>query len=296
MDGNPTRLSGMFYDTHHTLRDEWLHVHVSSLSVPEAQGHVNYVRQNYGENSNEWRIRVMGEFPTQESQSVFNLELIEASYDRKVDVRPVQRIWGLDIARFGDDDSALVKRRGNSIEGMDRWQGLSITETAGRVVAEYEDTPPKLRPYRICADVIGVGAGVVDILREQGLPVLAVNVAESPANKDRFQRLRDELYWKGRTWFETRESVLDQEMEHIETLVAELIAPTYSYHANGRIVVEGKEDVKKRLRRSPDMADAFLLTFAIRDMLDDDDDENKMDRYARGRANRRSRGRSHMSR
>jgi phage terminase large subunit len=108
-------------------------------------------------------------------------------------------------------------------------------------------------------DVIGIGAGVVDRLRELGLPIRGVNVSESPAVQDKYMRLRDELWWRARAWFEARDSQLPK---GCDMLVGELASPRYVIASNGKIKVESKDEMKKRAIRSPDEGDAFCLTFA----------------------------------
>ena len=81
MAGNPTRTSGFFYDTHHSLRNRWHTMHVSCLDVPRAQGHIEDIRAKYGEGSNAWRVRVLGEFPTADDETVIPLELVLVLWD-----------------------------------------------------------------------------------------------------------------------------------------------------------------------------------------------------------------------
>jgi hypothetical protein len=69
MAGNPTRTSGFFYDTHHSQRNRWHTMDVSCLDVPRAQGHIEDIRAKYGEGSNTWRVRVLGEFPTSDDET-----------------------------------------------------------------------------------------------------------------------------------------------------------------------------------------------------------------------------------
>ena len=100
---------------------------------------------------------------------------------------------------------------------------------------------------------------MVDRLRELSLPVRGVNVAELPAiDGNRFQRLRDELWWKAREWFEARDCVVPND----DSFVDELCGPLYSVTSGGKIQIEPKAQMKRRLGRSPDKADAFCLTFA----------------------------------
>ena len=93
------------------------------------------------------------------------------------------------------------------------------------------------------------------------MPVKAINVGEAAATRENCMRLRDELWFKGREWFQDRSCSMPQD----DTLIAELTAPTYSFTSTGKMVVESKADMKKRGVRSPDLADAFLLTFASRE-------------------------------
>lgn len=263
MTGNPTRLSGYFYDTFHTSREGWHLVRVSSEDVPRARGHIQDIISRYGKDSNAYRVRVLGEFPLSEDEQVIALEHLEAATTRKAAAIDVAPIWGLDVARFGSDRTALCKRRGNTIlEPVKVWQGKDTMQTAGMVKIEYDDTPPGLRPQYIMVDVIGIGAGVVDRLREMGLPALGVNVSESPAVKDRFHRLRDELWWRAREWFEKRDCVIPAD----QTLISDLAAPQYGFTSSGKLIVESKDDMKKRHVRSPDAGDAFCLTLAGADV------------------------------
>ena len=122
---------------------------------------------------------------------------------------------------------------------------------------EYVHTHEDMQPKDILIDVIGMGAGVVDRMRELGLPARGVNVGESAASLEKCMRLRDELWWRGREWFQSRDCSIPND----EKLIAELTGPTYDFHSNGKIVVESKKDMKERSLKSPNKADALLLTF-----------------------------------
>jgi hypothetical protein len=168
-------------------------------------------------------------------------------------------VWGVDVARFGDDRTALAKRQKNKLlEPVKSWNSTDLMATAGKIKAEYDATPYDVKPSEILIDIIGLGAGVYDRCRELGLPVRGVNVGEVAASRDNCMRLRDELWFKGREWFQDQAC----SMPNDDALIAELTAPTYSFTSTGKMVVESKADMKKRGMRSPDLADAFLLTFA----------------------------------
>lgn len=273
MMGNPTKTSGFFFDSHHRARDRWYCVRVSSEDVPRARGHIEDVIANYGKGSNRYRVRVLGEFPTQDDETVIPLDQVLAAKGRDVAVRNVWPVWGLDVARFGDDTTALIKRQGNHLLGAPKeWRGLDGAQAAGRIIAEYQATPTHEKPREIVVDVIGVGASVYDILRLEGSPVAEItrgcNVSEMPAISETDHRLRDELWFRGRAWFAERDCVIPINLPNpednalIEKLIAELVAPTYDFTALGKRKVESKQDLKKRGLASPNLADAFLLSLA----------------------------------
>jgi hypothetical protein len=93
---------------------------------------------------------------------------------------------------------------------------------------------------------------------ELELPVVGINVSESAALGEKFMRLRDELWWRAREWFEKRDCKIPDD----EALIGELASVRYAIQSNGKIKVESKDDMKKRGLPSPDVADAFVLTFA----------------------------------
>lgn len=257
--GNPTRASGFFYDTHHALRDRWSTMRVSSEDVDRAKGHIEDIAAKYGRDSNQYRVRVLGEFPTADDEAVIPLDLVEAAIDRDVTPLEYMPVWGLDVARFGDDRTALAKRQANRLlEPITTWRNLDLMQTVGRLQREYEETPLDFRPHEILIDSIGMGSGVLDRAREIGLPARGINVAESASVEDRYVRLRDELWFKGREWFASKTVSILRD----EALIAELTTPLFTYLSSGKLLVESKADMKKRGQRSPDIADAFLLTMA----------------------------------
>lgn len=260
MLSNPTRLQGYFYDSHHRMRPTWWSIHADSVNSPfQSQIFRDNAARRYGKESAYYKVRVLGEFPPSQSDTVIPLEIADSAKFRDVQCYgPI--VWGVDCARFGMDRSALAKRWGNHQHGkVQSWSGKDTMQVSGLVYHEWQDTPPHERPVCIAVDVIGIGAGVADRLAELGLPVLAVNVAESASIKDRYVRLRDEIWWNSREWLERKNCRLEDD----EDLIAELTCITYKHLSDGRILVESKEDAKKRGIESPDLADAWNLTFAF---------------------------------
>ena len=260
LTGNPTRTSGYFFDSHNRMRGDWKTLKVSCLDAKMVDpAYCTRMAKRYGEDSNIYRVRVLGDFPLSDDDSVIPLEFAESAVDRDVAPTTDRIVWGVDVARFGDDESALAKRQGNIQKGKVRtWKGKDLMQTVGILVNEYRETPIKERPDLILVDSIGLGAGVVDRLKEQGLPVRGINVAESSATKEKYMRLRDELWWLSREWLQGK----DVRLEDDSDLIGELTAPKYDFTSSGKILVESKMEMKKRGVPSPNAADAWNLTFA----------------------------------
>jgi hypothetical protein len=133
-------------------------------------------------------------------------------------------------------------------------------QLTGAVVAEYEAQKPEDKPDQILVDSIGLGAGVVDRLRELGLPAEGVNVSESPSfsPNQTYANLKAELWYKAKAWFERRDCRIPDDSR----LISELATVRYTFTSSGKTKVESKEDIKKRGLKSPDCADSLILTFA----------------------------------
>lgn len=255
--GNPTRSSGYFYETHTRLRDSWWTKKVSCLDSPlVSPDFIAEMAEKYGEESNAFRVRVLGEFPLAEDDTLISLHSVEQASKRTVEQpenTPV--VWGLDVARYGDDASVLCIRKGRHLIELQSWKKLSLMELSGRVLdlLNSADEPPD----EILVDSIGLGAGVLDRLRELDISARGVNVSESPAMADRYANLRAELWDLTKSWFNE-----EVQIPNDDSLIADLTAPRYSFNSSGKMLVESKAETKKRLGRSTDFADSLVLTFA----------------------------------
>jgi len=255
--GNPTRSSGYFYETHTRLRDSWWTKQVSCLDSPlVSPDFIAEMELKYGADSNAMRVRVLGEFPLAEDDTLISLHAVEQASKRKVEQpegTPV--VWGLDVARYGDDASVLCIRQGRHLQALHSWKKLSLMELSGRVLdlLNSADEPPE----EILVDSIGLGAGVLDRLRELDISARGVNVSESPAMADRYANLRAELWDLTKQWFNE-----EVQIPNDDSLIADLTAPRYSFNSSGKMIVESKAETKKRLGRSTDFADSLVLTFA----------------------------------
>lgn len=258
--GNPTRMAGAFYDSHHKDRAEWECLHWNGEESPiVSKEYIERMARRYGRESSVYKIRVLGEFAGN-PDGVIPLQWVLDAVDR--DVKQTGEIlWGVDVARFGEDRTVLARRHGNTLPfPPQEWSGLDTMEVAGRIKHAWDSAAEADRPETIFVDSIGIGAGVVDRLNEMGLPVRGVNVSESPAGKEEYNKLRDELWFRGRSWFEARDVRL---CAGCDDLIAELSLPEYRILPTGKQKVDSKEELsRKGVVHSPDQADAFLLTFA----------------------------------
>jgi len=165
-------------------------------------------------------------------------------------------IMGVDIARFGDDNSVAIVRRGSKVEWMEKWAKTDLMDTTGRVVNLID----RLSPSMVNLDVIGLGSGVFDRLIELKYKnVNGINVAEAAQGKDKekFANLRAEIYFGLSKKFEDEEISIPDDLE----ILAQLSSIKYRFNSKGQLQVESKEDMKKRGVKSPDKADALALAF-----------------------------------
>lgn len=279
---NPVRTSGFFYDTHHSLSDMWVRIHATAvpgtsgtLSTRVDPDFIEQIARTYGRGSNAWRVRVLGQFPKSDADTIIPFELVEGAQNRDIVVpKGSIEVWGLDVARFGDDENALVRRNKLAVLPLiETWQGKDLMYTTGRLKRAYDDCLPEMRPETILIDEIGMGGGVVDRARELALPVRGVNVSERDSVDDRYHNLRTELWFKGREWLAGLNRQLPKECscgkcsgmeDHAERLAQELVGLKYDIaDSSGKLLAEPKKAYKKRTKKpSPNIADAFLLTFA----------------------------------
>lgn len=257
---NPTRSVGTFYESQNRMSDSWWTRRWSCVDSPLVSDEfVDEMRERYGEESNAFRIRVLGEFPLADDDTIIPFHLVDAAMNRQIDIdKDRAPVWSLDPARFGTDRTAFCKRVGSVVTEIKSWRGLDLMQTVGRVMAEYEALAPSSRPSEILVDSIGIGSGVVDRMRELGAPVRGVNVAESPSMGGTYNNLRTELWFKTKAWLEDRSCKLPNDDE----LLSDLTGIRYSFTSSGKMAAESKDQMRRRGLRSPDLADAICLTMA----------------------------------
>ncbi len=183
-------------------------------------------------------------------------ELVEQAALRQATAGiPMPRVLGVDVARFGDDCSVILTRRGRLVEDLKRYHKNDLVTLANEVMAGFD----QVRPQMIYVDGAGVGGGVVDYLASAGYPVRDVQVGGAAGDKIRYLNKRAELWGEMRHWLATAQ--LQLPVHELALLTADLLGPKYSYTLTGQIALERKQDMKKRGMPSPDAADALALTF-----------------------------------
>jgi len=253
--GNPTFPGGTFYNAFRSPLYEKFHI--SAFDVPDhllSPGWKEERRIEWGEESPVYQVRVLGEFPDQAEDALIAMRWVTAAMERELPDEGTTEM-GVDVARYGGDESGYYVRRGSRVIDAAFWRGTDTGGTVGRVGAAY-------RTHRVdvCkVDEIGIGAGVLDRLREEGFNAVGVNVGESAWDSEHYANRRAEIFFALQDRFKTGDISLPDD----STLLAQLTSLKFTYTPKGQLKIESKEDMRKRGLPSPDRADALALAFAV---------------------------------
>ena len=284
--GNPTTTSGGFHRAFHRESGIYETITMSALESPNVVANsikipglttpawVEERRAMWGENSEMFRARVMGEFPDRGEDNLIAIsDIDDAAYSpgeisggeisgseisggeipaATGGYEPV--VLGVDVARFGVDRSVIMVRRGDVVVDVRVFHGFPTTATAGQIVATTRDH----HPQQVNVDETGLGAGVVDNLREQGFTVYGFNGSAAPLEEESVcANLRAEGYWTLARRFRDHRIRIPRDAE----LIAELASLRYRYNSRGKVLMESKDSMKSRGLPSPDKADALMLAY-----------------------------------
>lgn len=265
--GNPTRSNGRFVECWGRFRDRWKTWRVDSREVSHTnKKQIEAWRMAYGEDSDFFRVRVKGQQPRAASTQFISTEVVEEAMAREAEAHLSEPlVIGVDVARFGDDQSVIYRRRGRDGRTLPvlKFRGLDTMQLAAKVAELGNHSLEKAQA--IFVDEGGVGGGVVDRLRQLGVNVVGVNfgakadrssVIAAGASGERYANKRAEMWGAMREWLKGGSIPNDRE------LLDDLTGVEYGYNANNEIQLERKEDMKKRGLASPDVADALALTLA----------------------------------
>ncbi len=200
-----------------------------------------------------FRIRVLGEFPRSEDEALIPLAWIEAAQSRELQATGAKHL-AVDVARFGSDWTIIGLRQGPVLLKLWPCKGLDTMQVADRV----EYLAYAEHPESIAIDVVGPGAGVVDrLIQKEIAGIEPINSCHAAIDREQFANRRAELYFGLRErFFEGNITIPNDPL-----LVEELSAIRYIVTAGGRKQIESKEEIKRRLGRSPDRADMLAMLF-----------------------------------
>lgn len=265
--GNPTRNKGRFRDCFPGGRfaHRWKTAAIDSRTVSFSNKlQIEKWIEDYGEDSDFVRIRVRGIFPRQDAESFISYELACEATNRDIEPQQGPIILGVDVGRFGDDPSVIIARCGRdaSQHPVEILQGADTMTVASRVAATFL----RLGASVVMVDGGGVGGGVVDRLRQLSIPVMEVQFGAGPdgTNADdgsKYANKRAEIWGALRAWLKSGRIPSLATGENV-TLIDELSGPTYAFNKKEEIVLESKNEMRRRGVASPNVADALACTFA----------------------------------
>lgn len=252
---NPRRNSGYFYQCFHEKRDFWQTEIVDARTV-EGTDKQTYqqIIDEYGPESAQAHVEVFGQFPNASDDQFIGVDLVADAMARpayKDASAPI--VLGVDPARFGSDSTVIAVRQGRDLVTIRRYKGADTMEVVGHVIGAIEEFKPAL----VVIDEGGLGAGVVDRLKEQRYKVRGVNFGNKSKNQAMWGNKRAEMWGELREWLKSAHLPSDRYLR------SDLIGPLMKPDSRGTIFLESKKDMKSRGLASPDAADAVAVTFAF---------------------------------
>lgn len=256
--GNPTRNTGRFFENMQgRFRHRYIRRYIDSRDVKITNKRLfEQWIDDYGIDSDFVKVRVLGQFPSAGELQFIPSADVQACIGLEVSVQPHDPlVMGVDVARFGSDQSVIYLRQGRDAEsrGIHRYRGLDTMQFAARVA----EIAGQQQPDTIFIDGGGVGGGVVDRCRQLGLDVIEINFG-SKATQSGYRNMRAQM------WGNLRDAIRDGiRLPDDPDLFSDLTSLEYGYTLRNEIQLESKEDAKKRGLPSPDLADALALTYAL---------------------------------
>jgi len=252
---NPRRNTGYFYETFHSKRAFWSTRVIDARDVEGTDKNLyQRIIDEYGPDSYQASVEVYGAFPSEGDDQFIGSNLVDDAMKRapaKDTSAPI--VIGVDPARFGADATVIAVRQGRDILELRRHRGADTMEVAGHVIDAIEQFQPAL----VCIDEGGLGAGVVDRLKEQRYKIRGVNFGNKAKNQTMWGNKRAEMWGAMRDWLRTGHIPSDR------FLKTDLISPRTKPDSRGTLFLESKKDMKSRGLASPDAADAIAVTFAF---------------------------------
>jgi len=258
--GNPTKPDGEFadcFDKHsHMYRTRNIDSREVSFTNKNA---LRDILRKYGDDSDEARVRVKGQFPSQSYNGFISAEGVDLSMAKDTHGDPgAGLIMAVDVARFGKDKSVITFRQGRDARVFPQLEFAKLSTMKLAEIAAHEIDAK--RPDAVVIESTGPGAGVIDRLRDLGYKIIEIHPGSAAREHEHYVNKRAEYWAAMRDWI-YEEGVLPNDPD----LKAQLVSIQYSLDRHEqRIKLESKEDMSKRGLPSPDKGDSLALTFAVK--------------------------------
>lgn len=256
--GNPTQNTGRFRECFGRFKHRWKTFQIDSRHVEGTnKEQIDKWIADYGEDSDFVRVRVRGEFPRAGSAQFIASDVVAACRKHRAQgYEALPKILSVDVARFGDDQTVFMLRQGRYSQILGKYRGKDTQWTAAQALKFKQE----IEPDAIVVDADGIGAGVVDTLKQLGHKgVFEFHGGQTPDDGAAYYNKRAEVWGLMRAWLNAGCQISDD--PELET---DLTAPEYGFSSKQQIQLEKKEDMKKRGLSSPDCGDALAMTFAVK--------------------------------
>jgi hypothetical protein len=258
--GNPTRSTGRFRECFDDARWHTTQVDAREISFTN-KGQIAEWESSYGFDSDFFRVRVRGVFPRVGAMEFISVYAVAEARTREAEGQIFDPcIIGVDVARFGDDETVIVVRKGRDARSVPaiRLRGMDTMSVASRVV----ELATSLSADAVFIDGGGVGGGVVDRCRQLRLAVFDIQFGGKADRSDIVSRGEKYANKRAEIWGSLRAWMATGAIEDNDDLAKQLVAPKYGFNVRDEIQLERKQDMKDRGEPSPDWADALAITFA----------------------------------
>ena len=258
--GNPTRNVGRFHACFYEHKKWWTTRQIDSRTAKKADKvWVQQFIERLGLTDDRTKYQILGQFPSAATNQLISSEAVERAFKYKAEGHEYQPIvFGVDVARFGENSSVVCIRQGRQVKDFIVLPKQDLMATASWVAGLIRQH----NPIQVFVDGSGIGAGVVDRLRQLNFSVIDVNGGNASMDT-RFLNKRAEMWWGMKEYIEGECEIPNQPPLNGVTLKDEFTAVEYDYSRKaGRIFLESKADLMADHGFSPDRADSLSLTFA----------------------------------
>lgn len=286
--GNPDRIGTEFHRifTNKTVAQDWSLHTISVLDLPTITGEVVYpddpdkeaAMRSSGMNDQKWvdkaarawgidsaryMSKVLGEFPDADDRSFFSQQAIDTADDTQIQLDYEQPLrLGVDVARFGEDDSMAYRNLGGNIRRVDSWSKATTNESASTI----HRIAGEVGAHEVVIDAAGLGAGIADQVAARAVDYIVIKTLGAYASPDPTIWLNARAFWYDKFREAMLNGKVDLDLLEDTQLREELLMIQYDYTPRGQIKIESKKDMAARGVKSPDALDAVVYSFINSEM------------------------------